>query len=100
MKPRGGPRQGLPPEAPLHRCMIHTKGLLPENLLLGRQAASLLGLATRSAALPMQLDEISNAGLSGPIPPRRRVPPFGVGLNSYTAPLLVSVTDRFKLFQL
>jgi hypothetical protein len=46
----------------------------------------------------MQLDEISKAGLPGPIPPRRPFPPFEVGLKVYTAPLLVSTTDCFKLF--
>jgi hypothetical protein len=58
---------------------------------------ALFGLAARGTALPMQLDEISNAGLPGPIPSRRRVPPFGAGRNSYTPPLSVSATDSFKL---
>jgi hypothetical protein len=61
-------------------------------------SASLLDLATCGTALPVQLHEISNAGLPRPIASRRRVPPFGGARNSYAAPLFISARDRFKLF--
>jgi hypothetical protein len=46
----------------------------------------------------MQLDEVSNAGLPGPIFFNRRAPPLGAGRNHQTATLFVSAKDCFKLF--
>src|SRR5580658_3219813 len=40
-------------------------------------------MATHGTALPMQLDEISNAGLPGPTLSRRRAAPFGAGRLPY-----------------